>query len=109
MPDFELEDKYKSKEKLSDLIDDITGKVDDKYLDKYGYDDDYGKKKKSGDASSSSGDGKSDLTLSDEEAKKLCKEWKTNYSVITGVSWGNLPYDLQQKWIANSCDYHLAD
>ena len=36
-----------------------------------------------------------------------CTEWKKLYSVIKGVSWGNLPYDLQKKWVKYSCDYHI--
>jgi hypothetical protein len=52
---------------------------------------------------------KSEPVLSDVEATKLCDEWKGNYSVVPGVSWGNLPFDLQQKWLHNSCDYHLTD
>lgn len=53
--------------------------------------------------------GAGESPLSDVEATKLCGEWKTNYTVVPGVSWGNLPYDLQQQWLHHSCDYHLTD
>jgi len=45
--------------------------------------------------------------ISDAEAQKTCTEWKDKYSVVIGVSWGSLPYDLQQKWMSYSCDYHM--
>lgn len=48
-------------------------------------------------------------TLTDAEATSLCSEWKGNYSVIPGISWGDLPYDLQQRWLRFSCDYHLSE
>ena len=47
--------------------------------------------------------------LTDAEAIKSCTEWKDQYGVIAGISWGSLPYDLQQKWLQMSCDYHLQD
>ena len=31
------------------------------------------------------------------------------YRVSIGVSWGDLPYNLQQKWLEYSCDYHMSD
>ena len=45
--------------------------------------------------------------LTDAEAGKLCTDLKVRYSVIPGVSWGNLPHDQQQRWLHFSCDYHL--
>lgn len=48
-------------------------------------------------------------TVTDSEATALCTEWKSKYSVVQGVSWGNLPYDLQQKWLTYSCDYHFKN
>ena len=47
-------------------------------------------------------------TLTDAQAESLCTEMKSKYSVVPGVSWGSLPYDLQQKWVHYSCDYHLT-
>ncbi len=99
MPDFEIEPSYKDPESLADVIDDVFQKYDDKKKDTYSYS--YGSK---GEGSSKDID-----TVTDAEAMKLCTEWKKNYSVVTGVSWGNLPYDLQQKWLHYSCDYHLTD
>ena len=49
------------------------------------------------------------ITLTDAEATKMCMDWKTKYNVVVGASWGDLPYDLQQKWLSNSCDYHMKD
>lgn len=46
--------------------------------------------------------------LSDEEAEKMCSEWKLFYDVKVGVSWGNLPFELQSKWRAYGCDYLLS-
>jgi hypothetical protein len=107
MPDFEIESEYQDNQKLTDMIDDRTHEaaVDD-YFDNYGYNDDkMNLKKKNKSSSSSSSDAKPLLT--DSEATALCTEWKKNYQVVTGVSWGSLPFDLQQKWIEYSCDYHL--
>jgi len=76
------------------------------------FDDLYSSSSFKTDPSLSSGDGKKAEepkweTLTDSEASNLCTELKGKYSVIPGVSWGNLPYDLQQKWLHFSCDYHL--
>ena len=49
-----------------------------------------------------------EATITDAEASKLCSEWQTNYHVIKGVSWGDLPYDLQQQWVHYSCDSHAT-
>jgi len=49
------------------------------------------------------------LSITDAEATKACNEWKSQYAVSVGVSWGSLPYDLQKKWLEYSCDYHLLD
>ena len=48
-------------------------------------------------------------TLTDAEATKLCSEWKDKYAVVVGVSWGQLPFDLQRRWLKISCDYHFRD
>lgn len=76
------------------------------------FDDLYSSSSFKTDPSLSSGDGKKAEepkweTLTDSEASNLCTELKGKYSVIPAVSWGNLPYDLQQKWLHFSCDYHL--
>lgn len=96
IPDFEIDPKYKDAESIADLIDDVFGRV--------GSGQDYAggsefEDKKSGGASS---------VITDPEALKNCNDWKEKYAVVIGVSWGNLPYDLQQKWMEYSCDYHLV-
>jgi hypothetical protein len=110
MPEFELDSKYKDAEKLADAVDDVFGSLDsskdDFKNDKEpweNYDDtEYPSSKKSAKVEPSE-------TLTDAEALKLCSEWKEKYSVVVGVSWGNLPYDLQQRWLKISCDYHFAN
>lgn len=47
-------------------------------------------------------------SLTDSQAIELCTEMQHKYSVVPGVSWGSLPFDLQQKWVHYSCDYHLS-
>ena len=47
-------------------------------------------------------------TMTDAEASTQCKEWKEKYQVVIGVSWGNLPFDLQRRWLKISCDYHFG-
>lgn len=37
-----------------------------------------------------------------------CKEWKEKYHVVIGVSWGELPSDLQVQWKESDCDYYLS-
>lgn len=102
MPEFELDPKFQDAEELADAIDDVFGKsggkddYNEKSMDKY--DDDL-------DTPISSS---TEVTLTDAEATAICLEWKSKYSVVKGVSWGNLPYDLQQKWMKYACDYHFA-
>ena len=38
---------------------------------------------------------------------KQCKEWHKGYNVVVGVSWGDLPYNLQDLWLQNGCDRHV--
>lgn len=97
MPEFYMKKEYEDAEKLADVIDDVFGKVaeDDKFIEKVSSKDD---------------DKQTDeptFSLTDGEAEKACTEWKNKYNVVTGVSWGDLPFDLQQKWLSYSCDYHL--
>lgn len=42
--------------------------------------------------------------LSDAEAQKACLEYKSNYNVVVGESWGTLPENLQSRCLF---DYHL--
>lgn len=109
MPEFELDLKYQDAEVLADAIDDVFGKSGgrDDYSseekeswEKY---DDHNDKEKGGDIENDN----KESVVTDSESKELCLEWRKKYSVVQGVSWGNLPHDLQQKWLKYSCDYHL--
>ena len=46
---------------------------------------------------------------SDEEILSLCQGWKTKYAVVQGVSWGQLPFDLQGRWLKLKCDIYLVN
>ena len=46
--------------------------------------------------------------LSEEEKNAACNTMKNDYSVVIGVSWGNLPYDLQDKWAVYKCDMYFT-
>ena len=106
MLDYDLDDKYKSKEALSNLVDDVFKYVDDKSNDIYSYGKDASSTSSS---SSSSGESPDSEGMSDADSIRICSEWKVKYSVVVGVSWGDLPYDLQQRWISHSCDYHVQE
>jgi hypothetical protein len=60
----------------------------------------------------SEGEQKIESSFQSQEAKneqrKECQEWKEKYGVVTGVSWGELPYDLQIRWKDSNCDYYLS-
>ena len=96
MPHFYMDSKYTDPEKLADAIDDKFEHFESK-------DDD-----KQGSSKSSKYDDYKASSISDADALKECEDWKAMYSVVVGVSWGNLPQDLQQKWMQYSCDYHLG-
>lgn len=104
MPDFSLDSNYFDPEKLADVIDDVFGRPENSNsnkeysaLDRFTDDKEYLEEQPS----------KETPLISDAEASKTCTEWKDKYNVVVGVSWGDLPYDLQQKWLEYSCDYHL--
>lgn len=42
--------------------------------------------------------------IPESEARPACLEWKKQYNVQPGVSWGNLPLDMQDKWKLYECD-----
>ena len=98
IPDFPLDSKYSDAEKLADIIDDTLSSLNEA-------DNVYGSDKYS---SSSSSTDKNEPKVSDSEAKASCVDWKAKYEVVTGVSWGKLPYDLQQKWMKYNCDHLIA-
>lgn len=99
-PDYPLDPEYEENmEKVADLVDDVYNQVkdDDKMVDRADREE-----------NGSEGDpNNGDVSISDAEAFTFCSEWKETYNVVAGVSWGNLPYNLQQKWLEYSCDYHL--
>lgn len=39
--------------------------------------------------------------------KRSCFEWRDGYAVLVGVSWGKLPFDLQQKWELYNCNDYM--
>jgi hypothetical protein len=99
MPEFPLSSEYEDPEKLADVIDDVFGKAsaDDKTTE-----DLFAENAREEEEEKIS-------NISDADAIKLCVEWKEKFLVVPGVSWGDLPYDLQQQWLHYSCDYHLKD
>lgn len=107
MPEFELDPTYQDAEKLADAIDDVFGKTGGK--DDYNEEERKSWDKYDDDDKSFKDEKEVEPTFTDAEASALCTEWKTKYSVIQGVSWGSLPYDLQQKWLTYSCDYHFSN
>jgi hypothetical protein len=104
-PEFPLDAQYASMEKIADLVDDIYSAVkdDDKLSGNRA------KLEYEGEELVKFEEEKEKVIVTDAEATKLCIEWKEKYHVIAGVSWGDLPYDLQQKWLEYSCDYHMRD
>jgi hypothetical protein len=100
MPEFAMDPKYNDLEKIADLVDDVFVSVGEESLYSLeSYNDPVGESETDTEFA----------PITDAEASTLCTEWKRNYNVVTGVSWGDLPYELQQKWLHYSCDYHLAD
>lgn len=100
MPEFELAEEYEDPEKLADVIDDVYGRSEKEEKEDF---------LEEGEEAQGSEEEKEILAVSDAEAVELCSDWKEKYKVVVGVSWGDLPFDLQQRWIAYSCDYHLKD
>jgi hypothetical protein len=99
-PEYPLDAEYgENMEEVADILDDVYNQVkdNDKMMKRSEEFDD-----KEGDLT-----GVMDIGVTDADAIKLCSEWKDKYNVVVGVSWGNLPYDLQQNWLKYSCDYHL--
>mmetsp|Transcript_11963 Transcript_11963/g.23732 ORF Transcript_11963/g.23732 Transcript_11963/m.23732 type:complete len:227 (-) Transcript_11963:152-832(-) len=46
-------------------------------------------------------------TVAEDIARPACNDWKAEYGVEPGVSWGSLPLDLQGKWQAYDCDTYV--
>jgi hypothetical protein len=106
MPLFAMDSQYTNAEGLADRIDDLfskEGAIDPDYYGGIG-----GEKEEN----MFNGGGQLEEPVSaitDAEAIETCTEWKQKYNVIVGASWGDLPYDLQQKWLEYSCDYHMKE
>jgi hypothetical protein len=99
-PEYPLDAEYENNmEKVADLLDDVYSQVKD--------DDKMVERSEEVDDKEANSAGELDISVTDADAIKLCSEWKDKYNVVVGVSWGNLPYDLQQNWLKFSCDYHL--
>lgn len=98
MPNFALDPQYTDAEKLADVIDDIFGKGAEDKSFKEDFMSEYMESEK-----------EPSVSLTDAEALKICGEWRDTYKVAIGHSWGDLPYDLQQKWLEYSCDYHMKE
>ena len=113
MPVFPLDSQYENAESLANAIDDLFSKDNPVDLDYYaaGNGDKNGKDPSEGFFMDGGQDavGETAPAITDTEAVATCTEWKTKYNVIVGASWGDLPYDLQQKWLEYSCDYHMKE
>jgi hypothetical protein len=123
MPEYKVDDKYRDPNELGELIDDVfqdqVNKEEENSAEFGGFEgeemllrnegeqqqglfDDYGEK----------GEGEVEeegVDLSEEERKIACRDWKQTYGVVTGVSWGSLPFDLQRDWKRYDCDFYLLD
>lgn len=44
-----------------------------------------------------------------DERSASCSQWRTQYGVSPGLSWGNLPLDLQSRWRTFDCDIYLQE
>jgi hypothetical protein len=106
MPEYDLGTAFKNAEELADAIDDIFERVSKKSAAEgaEGAGDalDYGF------GAGAEGGTEKKPEISDKEATRKCIEWKEKYSVVIGVSWGTAPMEVQEQWIALSCDYHLV-
>lgn len=112
MVEYVIDPMYLDAEILADAIDSALGHIDDEEKENRGNTGRFfGGTRERGDDNEKDDDlfNTSKDRISDAEAIKICGEWKSLYSVIKGVSWGNLPYDLQKKWVNYNCDYHLSD
>jgi hypothetical protein len=110
MPVYPLDEKYLDAEVLADAIDVLFAK--DESID-VGGDSGFGAPadqewEQSMRAEHGQGKGIESFAINDADAMKACSEWKTQYHVIVGTSWGDLPFDLQETWFEYSCDAVLS-
>jgi hypothetical protein len=121
IPEFEIDDKILNGEPsvMATFIDDIIGNLED-----FGE----GGNKDLGDVYPNRGDGVGDVLQDDvfkesaemdqeteainamtaDEKKIECSKLKEEYHVVIGVSWGNLPYNLQDYWRKLICDKYFS-
>ena len=105
LPNFYIDSKYNDVEKLADVVDTRFTEIISSEDSGNGNTGLFEQK-----SSSELDDGEQEtVVVSDEEAYKKCHEWKDEYNVVLGVSWGTLPYDLQTSWKTYECDYHLSE
>ena len=117
MPEYKIDDKYGDPNELNNLIDDVfqdqVNKEEENSAEFGGFE---------GEEMLYKGDGQRDdefggvgkgeeeeapLDIAEEERENTCRDWKKMYNVVTGVSWGELPFDLQKEWKRYDCDYYL--
>lgn len=95
VPSYHLESIYSDAEVLADKIDEILKNINS--------DDELDRRIDVGNTGLSNSKHyqieESHEVLSSKEKEEKCNEWLTFYSVVKGVSWGDLPYDLQKKWV----------
>lgn len=116
--EFRLADKYLDAEVLADAINDVL-KSADEAGDEDDKKDDFLMVSGAGEGGGGGGGGggsegnffsaEKDSAPSDVEILTMCSDWKTKYSVVQGVSWGHLPFDLQGRWMKLKCDIYLQN
>jgi hypothetical protein len=122
MPEYRVDDKYQDPNELSGLIDDVfqeqVNKDEENSAEFGGFEGEEmlfkgeGEEGKYDDQIGGAGEFKEEeeeapLDISDEERTATCRDWKQTYSVVTGVSWGSLPYELQKDWKRYYCDDYI--
>jgi hypothetical protein len=115
MPVFPMDEKYLDAEALSNAIDDVF--QSEFYAQNGATEGEGGANGGNGESAgliddffnTKAGAAEAAPSITDTEAVATCTEWMKKYNVIVGASWGDLPFDLQQRWLEYSCDYHLKD
>lgn len=114
MPEFTLDSSLNDPEALSSFVDDFFGKERNNRAETFAEGNNFG-----GidgwneiiddifDKPKSEEEREAEL-LTEEDKDGECNKMKNDYNVIIGVSWGNLPYDLQEKWAAFKCDMYFS-